>query len=201
LDESVLSLDTIGTCQECNDCKGSIGQNIPGGDGYEANMQLAPDGNIYFSQFQPHKCIFKIANSDKKYPDNDVKVEQVATPFKQAYGMPFYINYRLGALAGSPCDTLTSVSNQSDKGYGLKLYPNPARGDISIDITLPRYVLQHSATLKIFDLLGREVYSHEFSQYSYLHTIASGSLVPGLYFASLYYKGQAVKTVEFGVVE
>ncbi|MBL7830083.1 MAG: T9SS type A sorting domain-containing protein [Saprospiraceae bacterium] len=201
LEESNLSLDTIGTCQECNDCEGSIGQSIPGGDGYEANMQLAPDGNIYFSQFQPHKCIFRIANSDKKYPDNDVKVEQVSTPFLQAVGMPFYINYRLGALAGSPCDTLTSTSNQSDKGYGLKLYPNPAKGDISIDITLPRYNLQHSATLMIFDLLGREVYSHEFSQYSYMHTIASGSLVPGLYFASLYYRGQVVKTVEFGVVE
>ncbi len=178
-------------------------------DGYKVNgpagfwfMSRQTDGKIYLTP--TCYCDFMHVIN---YPDSlslacKVGLRQLSLCSNNSSTMPNNIpNYLLGPVLGSLCDTLTSVSNQCDKGYGLKLYPNPSQGDISIDITLPRYDLQHSAILMIFDLLGREVYSHEFSQYSYLHTIASGSLVPGLYFASLYYRGQVVKTVEFGVVE
>ena len=199
VDKEPLSIDTIGYCNECNMCNGDTGAMY--NQGYDYLAQLAPDGNIYFSNNQPNKCIFKIQNSDKKFaPGNDVKIVQVPIPYLQAYGMVYYPNYRLGALVGSPCDTLTATTSPDPPNYGMKVYPNPSKADITFDITLPNYGIKDGAVLKVYDILGKEVYSHVFSMYSYIHVIKSGTFASGYYVASLIFKGEVVHSEKFGVM-
>ena len=200
VDKEPLSIDTIGNCNECNMCNGDTGAMY--NQGYDYLAQLAPDGNIYFSNNQPNKCIFKIQNSDKKFaPGNDVKIVQVPIPYLQAYGMVYYPNYRLGALVGSPCDTLTATTSPDPPNYGMKVYPNPSKADITFDITLPNYGIKDGAVLKVYDILGKEVYSHVFSMYSYIHVIKSGTFASGYYVASLIFKGEVVQSKKFEVIK
>jgi hypothetical protein len=65
---------------------------------------------------------------------------------------PNCANFRLGALAGSPCDTLfTGISNM--KNLNFKIYPNPVESSLTIELD--------NATLneiRITDMLGRTVW-------------------------------------------
>ena len=165
-------------------------------------VQLGPDGNIYIyiSHALIGFCLSRIDNADKKY-DGTENGPQLSSVGVQYYSesLPYYPNYRLGALAG-PCDTLTSVRADKPPAASLQVYPNPSAGDIATEITLPDYGLAQATELRVFDASGKEVYSWRYPAYSYLHVIPAGRLSAGIYTASLMYKGSPVKFVKFSVV-
>ena len=64
---------------------------------------------------------------------------------------PNCANFRLGALAGSPCDTLfTGISNIENLNF--KIYPNPVESSLTIEQDNPRL-----NEIRITDMLGRTV--------------------------------------------
>jgi len=68
--------------------------------------QLAPDGKIYISANNSVPYLHVINNPDLPGDSCDVCQHCVQLPTWNAFSMPNFPNYRLGALEGSPCDTL-----------------------------------------------------------------------------------------------
>ncbi len=68
--------------------------------------QLAPDGKIYLNANNGVKYLHVINNPDLPGGLCDVCQHCVELPTYNGFSMPNFPNYRLGALAGSPCDTL-----------------------------------------------------------------------------------------------
>lgn len=119
------------------------------------------------------------------------------------YGFaPWYPNYRMGALKGSACDTIVSSVSATDvKNYSIKAYPNPSRGDIQVEISMPEYGNDAKAVLVITDMQGREIYKESYEPYSYIKTIDKGTLATGTYLATLMVRGNAMKSVKLVVLE
>jgi len=68
--------------------------------------QLAPDGKIYISANNSVPYLHVINNPDLPGDSCDVCQHCIELPTWNAFSMPNFPNYRLGALEGSPCDTL-----------------------------------------------------------------------------------------------
>jgi len=68
--------------------------------------QLAPDGKIYINAPNGVDVMHVINNPDLPGDSCDVCQHCVELPTYNAFSMPNFPNYRLGALEGSPCDTL-----------------------------------------------------------------------------------------------
>lgn len=154
--------------------------------------QLGPDGKIYiFDAFNQHI----INKPDEKGLACDFCSLPSCFGINKFLGIPYYPNYRLGAIKGSACDTiLSSVAKQVKDKYNLKFYPNPSSSYVQVEITLPYYDQNHLPVLQLYDMLGREVYNFEFPAFAYMHKIETGALIPGSYFSTLKVSGKIVKT-------
>ena len=68
------------------------------------------------------------------------------------------VNYRMGALLGSSCDTLhTGLNDVTLHLNGIKIFPNPTSDYILVGITY----YHKNAKLSIYDALSKEVYRNE----------------------------------------
>jgi len=125
------------------------------------NAQLAPDGKIYFANGNSTTALNVI-----HYPDS----AGLASGFEQGgfelgvYNfrtIPNFPNYCLGAMEGSPCDTLgwtydnckvdSMVSVQevaATDNYKLQIHPNPSTGATTLS-------LPEAGRLSVYDLQGR----------------------------------------------
>jgi hypothetical protein len=97
--------------------------------------------------------------------------------FKSTYILPNYINYDLGPLIGSPCDTLTttSISEESTKPQ-ITLYPNPVQTQATLTwsgMQVGNFVLR--------DMLGRVVLSEVLNAPSGTTRLELSSLPKGIY--------------------
>jgi len=68
--------------------------------------QLAPDGKIYINCTNGVTVMHVINNPDLPGDSCDVCQHCVQLPTPNSFSIPNFPNYRLGALEGSPCDTL-----------------------------------------------------------------------------------------------
>lgn len=82
-------------------------------DGYENpfptqfyQAQLAPDGKIYIACKNGSKSLHVINSPDNQGNQCEVLQHAIELPTYNASSIPNFINYRLGPLDGSPCDTL-----------------------------------------------------------------------------------------------
>jgi hypothetical protein len=113
---------------------------------------------------------------------------------------PWYPNYRLGAEAGSPCDTLSSTTPASSTSFDIRIHPNPSSGPIYLDITLPEYS-NKDVHIEVINSMGQVVHHHPFLDYAYMHTIEPSLLSSGMYYVRLLYNGRQVATERLVVVE
>jgi hypothetical protein len=95
--------------------------------------KLAPDGKIYMCTFDPTYYLHVIEHPDSAGLACEVRQHAIELPNRHFAAMPNYPNYRLGALAGSLCDTI-SVSTYEPyfQESQIIVYPNPSSGDITI---------------------------------------------------------------------
>ena len=146
--------------------------------------QLAPDGRIYIAPTGSGLCLHVLKYPELPENECELTINEIDLPVYTHNSLVHYPNYRLGALAGSPCDTLnTSVAEPRSQGE-LKIYPNPASGPVQIEITLADYGRQDTE-LVIFDALGREVHRHRYPPYAYLYTWDTSGVPNGTYILQL----------------
>jgi hypothetical protein len=154
---------------------------------YFANSQLAPDGKIYYSTGNGTKYYHVIERPDELR--DSCKVRQHGLKLKAfSVGIPYYPNYRLGALAGSPCDTLpkqVGIGEVEGNATALRVYPMPAQTEVTIDYGELPWSRYHNVRLEITDALGSKVYDELLPQYSAYQKVDVSGFAAGSYMVVL----------------
>jgi Secretion system C-terminal sorting domain len=119
--------------------------------------QLAPNGKIYISALNQVNMLHVINQPDSLGLACYLQQHGLITPTYIVYGLPHFPNYRLGALEGSPCDSLVSEANEQMYNQSdVWLYPNPASSFSNITLKGNPTMLY---SFTIFDTAGKECHS------------------------------------------
>jgi hypothetical protein len=147
---------------------------------------IAADNKIYISTARNSGSVdsldYKLTVIN--YPDSvglacDIRPHSIWLGGHRARGgLPNLPHYELGALTGSMCDTLTALPPQPINTKTLKVYPNPASRQLTINC--PQLRIGQPVTVKVYDVLGQEVLS-ETIQYKIPFQLSVTALSHGLY--------------------
>jgi hypothetical protein len=101
----------------------------------------------------------------------------------------------LGALPGSPCDTLSTYITEatSTEIKSLRIVPNPNNGIFAVSYQLPQ---NKAGVLSVYNQLGERVYFVKRPQWSSICPINLSFLPKGIYMVSLE-SDAARKTTKF----
>ncbi|MDB5281370.1 MAG: hypothetical protein JWO06_445 [Bacteroidota bacterium] len=145
-------------------------------------LQLGPDGKIYVCGANTMHWLHVINDPDKKGDSCNFINYGLRLPYNNGLGLPSYPNYRLGPLAGSPCDTLsiTTAVTAATKEKILKIFPNPASDYTIIDYGFTDWS-KGEITLQISSEQGQKIYSQKLPMYSGYQKIDVSQFAPGLY--------------------
>jgi hypothetical protein len=141
--------------------------------------QLAPDGRIYISTGNGTKYLHTINNPNEAGLACNVAQHSILLPGLNFRSIPNFPNFRLGALAGSACDTLYNSITTQENSRQIKVFPNPTDGILNIEI--PDYP---NKQLLITDILGR--IEKTLSLQSETTNINISNLPNGIYYLNLY---------------
>lgn len=94
--------------------------------------ELAANGKIYFGHCYP--CNLSVIN----FPDSldtlcNMEYNSFTLPSPHSGLPPYFPNYRLGPLVGSPCDTL-SVGAEEWQASQVLIFPNPTQNSINVSL-------------------------------------------------------------------
>lgn len=142
-------------------------------------QQLAPDNKLYIATTGSTYYFHYINYPDSVGSACDVKQHSISIPVTNNGTIPNHPNYFLGALAGSPCDSLTSINDHLPKpNFSLRINPNPAQQMFYVNYQLPH---NENAVMYIYNAMGEEVMRKALYWYfGYLQVDASG-LSNGVY--------------------
>lgn len=159
---------------------------------YFHTAQNAPDGRIYISCGNGDTVYHVIERPDEKGDSCLFKQHSLSLP-SPSFGVPNFPNYRLGALPGSPCDTLTGLNETARalKEKILKVFPNPASNMVTVDYGFTDWS-KGDVRLTISDELGRVVYEQPLPKYSGFQNINVSTLAAGTYFVYLKRNGNTI---------
>jgi hypothetical protein len=131
------------------------------GEFYQMNiLQLAPNGKIYISCFNGGSYAMHVINQ----PDSlglacDFQLFGQPTSTQSPVALPYFPNYRLGALIGSGCDTINGIPTPAlTSGEGASVSPNPASSIFTIAFSNPNDIEAYKDLhFTLYDLTGRLV--------------------------------------------
>ncbi len=167
--------------------------------------RILPNGMLALFHETYHSLIYE--------PDGPVSPENfcVSTYFRPScMDLDFYLNsppfpnYRLGPLAGSPCDTLewpTEPPQGPAQEWTFELGPNPASVSFTVRI-LPGEGLVQPTHLRVFDVPGRRLYDLPLDEQNLLvaHPVEVGHWPSGVYFVSLFSGRRVLATRKLVVI-
>lgn len=127
-------------------------------------LGLAPDGKIYVAGYGGNNSVSIIHQPDSlglacQFEENGL---QIYPPGINWSGVPNTVNYSLGALVGSGCDTLTSVEALSKPSVVYNVYPNPFADKFQLRIN----GVSQNVALEIVNVLNQRVYQAVLSPHS-----------------------------------
>ncbi|MEY4902750.1 MAG: hypothetical protein RLZZ292_565 [Bacteroidota bacterium] len=119
--------------------------------------QLAPDNKIYISCTSSAKSMHVIHEPDKKGKACHLEQRGFKLPTFNYNTIPNYPYFRLGALKGSPCDTLglSPVQEATTTTWAGRIYPNPASEVLHIEY--PTNGTTTTSEVTLFDIAGKVV--------------------------------------------
>jgi hypothetical protein len=124
-------------------------------DQYEfSRTGLAPNGKIYVSTWSGGLSALHVINDPSRFGDSCNFVyggQPILTV--NSVNLPNMINYKLGALIGSGCDTLPPNGiNDIDKQSLLNIQPNPANKYVYVEVGKPG-----TYTITLHDITGKQL--------------------------------------------
>jgi hypothetical protein len=141
--------------------------------------QLAPDGKIYIATGNGTFHLHVINQPDSAGLACDLVQHGIPLPAYNFNSLPNHPNYFLGALAGSPCDSLTSLNDDQAFDFKFGVYPNPNSGVFNIGYQLPQNT---SGILEIYDVNGSLIWSRPLPAWSTFQKIElSDKITYGIY--------------------
>ncbi len=132
--------------------------------------------------------------------------QDVQLPVANARTLPYFPNFRLYDLPGSPCDTLginAPVSATDPAGKiqeGLSLFPNPAQDHVSLLID-PSWTLSKPVQYVLVNAFGSLVRIGEVEKGLDSQTIGLNGLANGVYFFQLTQAGNMLGTAKLVVFQ
>ena len=114
-------------------------------------MQLGPDGKIYISANNSIPNLHVINNPDLPGDSCDVCQHCIELPTFNAFSMPNFPNYRLGA-ADELC-VPDGVNTPAKSEIKVSVYPNPTSGVVWVEMEKG----WQGAVFVLYDALGRAV--------------------------------------------
>ncbi len=146
-------------------------------------IELGPDGKLYVGPYGPSKCFNSIDNPDEPYPACHFHQYLSFLPYFTAIegAIPHFTNYRLGALIGSGCDTISGIKNLSVKiENSINIYPNPATSNITLEL---KDFVSYSKEIEVslIDVSGKQYYQDVIASNTYVQNIDIQGLNSGIY--------------------
>jgi hypothetical protein len=138
-------------------------------------MQIAPDNKIYMSTKNGSEVFHVINQPDSLGIACDFVQGGLPLP-KDNITIPYFPNYDLGSLAGSPCDTVYTNYSTQLINHNYRIYPNPASEWLNIV-----YDVKDDALFELFDLYGRRVAAVSLYHYFKNRTLDVHGLSDGVY--------------------
>jgi hypothetical protein len=153
---------------------------------YFFSAQLAPDNKIYIGTYGGCFNLHYINSPDSSGVNCQVIQNTFALPIENIT-VPYYPNYDLGRLVGSPCDTLTAIQQNNYTRIKFKVFPNPAT-----DFFWINYNLQSNETAQIilYNILGEEVSKNNLYGTFKSLLIYTSDIPSGIYFYRIKLKNE-----------
>lgn len=150
--------------------------------------QLAPDGKIYLSTFNSSLYFNVIKSPDSLGLSCDFQPHSFNLTFPEYnHNLPSFPNYDLGALEGSPCDTIIDVITGIDirSKYQYRVSPNPVHDYLNIV-----YESNVDVLFELFDINGNRVVTASLYRYFKNRLIEVSNLPTGIYFSTITKNGK-----------
>ncbi|MBC8048261.1 MAG: T9SS type A sorting domain-containing protein [Fimbriimonadaceae bacterium] len=166
------------------------------------HMLLGPDDKIYFvtyyytwynPYFTPINMNLSVINS----PNNEGLACDVDTLTiylggrRSTFGLPNKVNYNLGVLEGSECDTLDVSFNTISTKNEITIYPNPATDHLFIN-ALNNF---NNTELIITDATGKTILTQTLTAAN--NKINITTLSKGIYFVNIKREGEVIYSDSF----
>jgi hypothetical protein len=144
------------------------------------NMYRASNGKIYITSGNSVQHIHEMNFPDLAGIACDVKQHDInLNGIWYLRAVPNHPNYYLGALTGSPCDTLTSIGELPEQDFRFSVSPNPNNGEFKIMYLMPQ---NQKGKLEVFDVSGRLVYEMSLPPWSTMQYVnLPESISSGMY--------------------
>jgi hypothetical protein len=146
------------------------------------SIYLAPDNKIYGTKTSTDYFSTVIENPDAAGAACNIQQHSLRLPTYNRGTIPTYINYRLGALSGSVCDSLAVPTTNIEQSSNLRIYPNPSNGITRLAWDTP---IIKSFPITIYDNLGRVVATYSTSPNITYIDIDTENWTNGLYFVKI----------------
>ncbi len=157
------------------------------------HMRNAPDGKIYGNSSNSVRVMHTIHQPNLKGKDCQFEQHALNFPRYNHSLFPYFPNFRLGKLAGSPCDPTigTKLPERFDK---IEIFPNPADDFVKIRLPFP-----FDGRVELADVSGKILHGFEAGGREEF-SLSTLDLAAGLYFLKLKTAEGFSKTYKFNVV-
>ena len=144
-------------------------------------MQRGPDCRIYINSPNSQPFLHVIMYPDRPGLECEVVQQGLPLPYKHQGSMPYFPNYRLGT--GEPvCDSTLSLPTSIPIVYvpegGIRVWPNPARGQVWLGLS--ESMVHEAAVITLYNMMGRQVWQQDYTGGDAI-SIDLYSLSPGIY--------------------
>ncbi len=154
-------------------------------------MLVAPDEKIYVSPISGCDYLSVIHNPNEKgtacnFVPHDLKL------FSYNYvGLPNFPNYRLGAMKGSPCDSLTATAELGDRERFI-ITPNPSAGQIEMKL---KKALSTVGIVQFYNLYGQLLLKKEIGMGETVLSLNLSDWSNGMYYVQIW-QGSSLQGVQ-----
>lgn len=161
------------------------------------NMQLAPDGKIYISSENSNIVYDVITRPNERGDSCAFQPHSVNLP-SPSLSVPHFPNYRLGALSGSACDSLTGLEGtlRNERERILKVFPNPTTDYVVVDYGYTDWN-KGEIQLEVVNTVGQLMHQQELPLYSGFQKLLVKEFSSGTYTVYIKRDGQVIAVSRF----